>query len=958
MKTILTKLVVIAGLFFCSTILYGQNLLSDGSFSTTTSITPLGAPPVPLNVWCSWHNEATVSSLSATVDGGVCRYSFSSTGKDSWEVQLSQYGFPLKLNNHYRLSFDVKADAERDFGVYLGEESGNWTDLLDYSTYWHHATTNWQTYTQEFVAYNTFPLHKFSLEIGNSTIPMSFDNIKLEDLGPVSGMVVIAGNFQSLLGCSYDWQADCAKTQLTYNPDNGMYTGTFAIPAGCYQYKVTVGGSWSVNYGENGLQGGANIKLSVPEKTDVTFTFDPWSHYIYTTPVNSGFTPDCPISVVLAGTFQSEAGCNSDWDPSCAKTALTYNKETKLFEGDITLPAGCYQYRVVENGDWVNNYGNNGTPFGNNYILSVLNSNSSVHFTYDPYSHFVISANNHNDCLPFKVVLAGSFQNEVGCSGDWMPDCSNTELVYSAEKGVYEADITIPKGCYEYKVVLNGNWAYNYGKWGIPNGENYVLSLPVKDDKVHFSYNPDYHTVTASYNSNVCQPGAVVIAGNFQSELGCAGDWMPDCDNTRMSYDPNSNMWIDTLLIPAGSWEYKVTIDNSWNENYGLYGQLNGPNIPLELCYPAKVVFRYNHDYHYVYTEIITGGICLYKFYDPNINGYPETGEMPMAGVQFTLSGEGITQTQITDQNGKASFGSLPNGLYTVKEIVPAGYYTTQQDSQTVFVYSNMNVLNFGNVCLGAGGAKGLGFWASKQGYDELNKQGMLEYALMILRSKYLSNDVGKDIDPYTYDEFRAWLKGANSKNMSYMLSAQAAVLWLNSFTGMISQDAAIYTGGCHTLYYSGKFMYAYWVTSDVDYLVMQYPLVLAGNPERANFECFKNAIEKANDNLTFVQPKPCSTIAVVIPKRPGADYTLINTDIEAKVWPNPSHDYFILRPSNTINADKVSIRVMDINGKEVYKTTGVATSDYKFGQQFKAGLYFVEIKQGEKRTTIKVVKQ
>src|SRR5262245_38184204 len=84
--------------------------------------------------------------------------------------------------------------------------------------------------------------------------------------------VVIPVTFQSELGCSGDWSPDCDNTALTYNSSTGLWTGSFTVPAGCQQYKVTIDGSWDINYGENGLQYGPNIFLYVPEETLITFT--------------------------------------------------------------------------------------------------------------------------------------------------------------------------------------------------------------------------------------------------------------------------------------------------------------------------------------------------------------------------------------------------------------------------------------------------------------------------------------------------------------------------------------------------------------------------------------------------------------------------------------------------------------------------------------------------------------
>src|SRR5687768_8477937 len=79
------------------------------------------------------------------------------------------------------------------------------------------------------------------------------------------------------------------------------------------------------------------------------------------------------------------------------------------------------------------------------------------------------------------------------------------------------------------------------------------------------------------------QPTSVTIAGSLQSELGCSGDWQADCAATHLSYDASDEAWQGTWPVPAGNWEYKAPLNDSWTENYGRYAQLNGPNIPLNL---------------------------------------------------------------------------------------------------------------------------------------------------------------------------------------------------------------------------------------------------------------------------------------------------------------------------------------------------------------------------------------
>src|SRR5580765_5961189 len=95
-------------------------------------------------------------------------------------------------------------------------------------------------------------------------------------------IAVVAGSFQSELGCPGDWQPDCLRSKLEDPDGDGIYTfETTALPAGSYEAKVALNESWDVNYGQDGAPGGANIPFSVPAgNTKVTFTWDSVSHVL------------------------------------------------------------------------------------------------------------------------------------------------------------------------------------------------------------------------------------------------------------------------------------------------------------------------------------------------------------------------------------------------------------------------------------------------------------------------------------------------------------------------------------------------------------------------------------------------------------------------------------------------------------------------------------------------------
>ena len=195
---------------------------------------------------------------------------------------------------------------------------------------------------------------------------------------------------------------------------------------------------------------------------------------------------------------------------------------------------------------------------------------------------------------PTNVTIAGSFQSEVGCSGDWQPACALTHLSYDADDDVWQGSWSIPAGSYEYKAALNDGWAENYGRYAALGGANIPLNLPA-NTSVKFYYDDRTHWVTDNVNSIIA-----TVPGSFQSELGCPGDWQPDCLRSWLQ-DPDENGIYEfaATTLPTGSYEAKVAINEGWAENYGQGGIPSGANIPFTVpVNNAKVTFMYNPSTH------------------------------------------------------------------------------------------------------------------------------------------------------------------------------------------------------------------------------------------------------------------------------------------------------------------------------------------------------------------------
>ena len=195
-------------------------------------------------------------------------------------------------------------------------------------------------------------------------------------------LVTIPGSHNKAMGCDADWAPDCAKAALTRGA-TGVYSATFTLPAGDYQYKVAEGGSWDTAYGAGGAAGGANISYTLNETTSVTFYYDRATHRVWNTATDQ--------TVTLPGTFQKALGCSDNWQAQCLAPLLEPVGDGTYTYSTTALPEGDYEFKVAIGGSDNENYGQDGTVGGANYQFATK-ANKLVTFTYDSSTHKVAIA--------------------------------------------------------------------------------------------------------------------------------------------------------------------------------------------------------------------------------------------------------------------------------------------------------------------------------------------------------------------------------------------------------------------------------------------------------------------------------------------------------------------------------------------------------------------------------------
>ncbi|MGJ3240964.1 MAG: pullulanase-type alpha-1,6-glucosidase [Anaerolineae bacterium] len=271
---------------------------------------------------------------------------------------------------------------------------------------------------------------------------------------------------------------------------------------------------------------------------------------------------------------------------------------------------------------------------------------------------------------PELVVVAGSFQGELGCSDDWQPDCEETALSLNAD-GLWEGTFAIPTGNYEYKAALDGSWDRNYGANGEAGGGNIPLILDADTD-VTFVYDHSTGIIIDSVSGDAVAepvepvvldvPEIVNVPGTIQPELGCAGEWAPDCEATFLDYYDASDVWGRTFeLLPAGAYEYKVAINGSWDENYGAFADPGGPNIVLTVPDDTPITFLYDHKTNWIMDDVRYDIVTAAGSFQDEIGCEADWAPECLISWLQDVDGDGIYTYQTSD---------IPAGDYEVKAAI------------------------------------------------------------------------------------------------------------------------------------------------------------------------------------------------------------------------------------------------------------------------------------------------
>ncbi|MCA9891728.1 MAG: hypothetical protein KC615_02020, partial [Anaerolineae bacterium] len=477
-------------------------------------------------------------------------------------------------------------------------------------------------------------------------------------------IVAIPGTLQQAMGCPGEWATDCEDSYLEDMGDD-IWQGTFLLPAGNYEYKVALNGTWTENYGANGEASGPNISLALAEETEVTFIYDHRRGMV----IDSVNFPDLafpdggsvgsvdagpvapPDMVNIPGTIQSVLGCPGEWAPDCEETLLEYNEAWDIWMRTFDVPAGTYEYKVAINGSWDENYGGLADSGGPNISLNVP-EDQSVTFIYDHKTHWIA------DSIRSEIVTApGSYQSEVGCEEDFEADCLVTWLQDADGDGVYTySTSTIPAGDYTARAAVGMSMDETYGENGEPDGEDIAFTVP-----------EDGITVSFVFDSNI--PAMVVSTG------GAAVSGADLRERRAHWVTENTLLWD---VEPQVGLTYKLLYSPDARMSLSLFG-LTGVDASLALepldAVDSGIVEKFPH----------LEGLSAYQIVDSDLALVPEVLRSQMAIAAYDAD------DNLVAINGLQIPGVLDD-LYTYSGSLGVVYDVNGIPSVTVWAPTAQNV--------------------------------------------------------------------------------------------------------------------------------------------------------------------------------------------------------------------------------------------------------------------------
>lgn len=609
-----------------------QNLMTNGDLETWTDA----------NTPTDWDKAESVTQESGTIHGGIFSAKQQAGTKDLMQNVAGIIGGETYVITYYYLDND--ADAKSRIWSYWTAGGSTISDNaaeLRPSTY-SSDNASWQEYTVTLVAPATADGFRFEVRSYNDNAGSGFiyyDDFSVTGGGTVNPIIL---NAYTLSETEIDLEYNIDMTSV--NASDYALTGTSSITFSTATIDATNAKKVHLSGASQNIAGDITLDNIFDNPNSTSFDF-----YAGIMPISYTNTtnPTGTMNDVNLATFQGIISANDafnnvwisdatgayngvlifdyDFDGVVAvgdevlitATRTTYNDLTEIVNPELisTISTGNSPYdpTVIDGSDidetintdtdpgekWegqlvkINNFtvdsyidydytcswsdgsntyifhvGDNVDYHLNNISLNVGETYGSITGVVDWYSsgpYYRINPREQTD-----ITSAVTAARIVGSMQGW--NTTDPDYVMSMNaNGVYELTKSLDAGDNEYKVVEGDTWDDpNY-----PSTNQHVILTATEDVtwKVNIDADLVMHTLP-------------VVAGNFLEILGGV-NWDPTELMGEMSDPEGDDVFTLELVIPEGSYEGKVTLNNNWDQS-------TGGNVPFTTDGVNATVFTYD----------------------------------------------------------------------------------------------------------------------------------------------------------------------------------------------------------------------------------------------------------------------------------------------------------------------------------------------------------------------------
>ena len=395
---------------------------------------------------------------------------------------------------------------------------------------------------------------------------------------PVAGEVyTVAGSSAVLFGTT--WAPSNADNDMTLV--NGLYTWSkenVELPAGAFEFKVTVNHDWAEAYPSSNyvqavaVKGIYNVKITFNAETkdvacELTLVEEIPDTDVHTYTVAGN-------NITLFGTEWDAA--NADNDMTLTQGLYTFTKE------NVELTAGTIEFKVVQDHNWSTAYPSQ------NWIANIEeNGNYNVKITFNEETKDITFEATIVEEVEDFYTVAGAPESLFGA--EWNPAFAANNMTLA--DGIYtwtkKAELAA-ETFIEFKVVKNANWttcwpANNY-EYTVAEDGTYDLTI---------TFNPETEEVTFACVAEGVEPQPEMVYTVVGPEDVFGTNWdVNDPNNELVKGEDGVYTWSKENVALYGNFEFKVV----GNHDYAIYewpvGMNNWvANVAEEGIYTIEITF-------------------------------------------------------------------------------------------------------------------------------------------------------------------------------------------------------------------------------------------------------------------------------------------------------------------------------------------------------------------------------